>query len=41
MFSTENLKKGVTTVALVLIALAIHQKFISPMLVKKPTVAAK
>lgn len=41
MFSKENLKHAGTTVVVVLIALAIHQKFIAPMLVKKPVVAAK
>lgn len=41
MFSSENLKKAGTTLVVVLIALAVHQKFISPMLVKKPAIAAK
>ncbi len=41
MFSSENLKKAGTTLVVVLVALAIHQKFISPMLVKKPAIAAK
>lgn len=41
MFSKENLTKAGTTLVVVLIALAIHQKFVAPMLVKKPVIAAK
>jgi len=41
MFSTENLKKVGVTFVVVLAALAVHQKFIDPMLAKKPVVAAK
>ncbi len=41
MFSAENLKKAGTTLVVVLIALAVHQKFISPMLVAKPKPAVK
>lgn len=40
MFSKENLKLAGTVLVVTLAAMAIHQKFISPMLVKKP-VAAK
>ena len=40
MLSTENLKKAGMTLVIVMIALAVHQKFVSPMLVKK-AVAAK
>ncbi len=41
MFSTENLKRGVFTLAIVMVALAVHQKFVAPMLVKKPTTPTK
>lgn len=37
MFSADNLKRMVTTLAVVMVALAVHQKFVAPMLVKKPT----
>jgi hypothetical protein len=40
MFSTDNVKKMVSTLVIVMVALAVHQKFVAPMLVKKP-VAAK
>lgn len=40
MLSTESLKKGAMTLVIVMVALAVHQKFVAPMLVKKP-VAAK
>jgi hypothetical protein len=40
MFSTDNVKKMATTLVIVMVALAVHQKFVAPMLVKKP-VAAK
>ena len=40
MFTAESLKKGAMTLAIVMVALAVHQKFVSPMLVKK-AVAAK
>lgn len=36
MFSSESLKSAAKTLVVVLIALAIHQKFIAPQLVKKP-----
>lgn len=36
MPSTETLKKAGITLVVVMIALAVHQKFVSPMLVKKP-----
>lgn len=39
MLSTESLKKGAMTLVIVMVALAVHQKFIAPMLVKKPVVA--
>ena len=35
MFSTENLKKGAFTLAIVMVGLAVHQKFVAPLLVKK------
>jgi hypothetical protein len=35
MFSTDNLKKMGTTLVIVMVALAVHQKFVAPMLVKK------
>lgn len=41
MFTTENLKKGAFTLVIVMVALAVHQKFVAPMLVKKPIVPAK
>jgi hypothetical protein len=40
MFSTDNVKKMATTLVIVMVALAVHQRFVAPMLVKKP-VAAK
>lgn len=39
MFTKESVKKGVATVALVLVALAIHQKFIAPRIAGKKPVA--
>jgi hypothetical protein len=36
MFSTDNVKKMATTLVIVMVALAVHQKFVAPMLVKKP-----
>jgi len=36
MFTTENLKKAGLTLVVVMAALAIHQKFVAPMLVSKP-----
>jgi len=41
MFSADNLKKMGTTLVIVMVGLALHQKFVAPMLTKKPTVAAK
>lgn len=41
MFSSESLKKAGMTLAIVMVALVIHQKFVAPMLVKKPTTAPK
>jgi len=38
MFSTDNLKKMATTLVIVMVALAVHQKFVAPMLVKKAEV---
>ena len=35
MISAESAKKALGTLAIVMIALAVHQKFIAPMLVKK------
>ena len=40
MFSTENLKKAGTTLVIVLVALAIHQKFVAPKLAPKAVVKA-
>jgi hypothetical protein len=40
MPSIETLKKAGITLVIVMVALAVHQKFVSPMLVKK-AVAAK
>jgi hypothetical protein len=37
MFSADNLKRMVTTLAIVMVGLAVHQKFVAPMLAKKPT----
>ncbi len=39
MFTTENLKKMGTTLVIVMVALAVHQKFVAPMLTKKSAVA--
>jgi hypothetical protein len=39
MFSTDNVKKMATTLVIVMVALAVHQKFVAPMLVKKPLAA--
>jgi hypothetical protein len=36
MFSSESLKKAGMTLAIVMIALAVHQKYVAPLLVKKP-----
>ncbi len=41
MFTAENGKKLALVVVGTLIAMAIHQKFVSPLLVKKPTLATK
>ena len=41
MLSTESLKKGAMTLVIVMVALAVHQKFVAPMLVKKASPAAK
>ena len=41
MFSTENVKRMATTLVIVMVALAVHQKFVAPMLVKKASPAAK
>ncbi len=37
MFSADNLKKMTTTLVIVMVALAVHQKFVAPMLAKKST----
>jgi hypothetical protein len=39
MFSADNVKKMAVTFVVVIAALAVHQKFVSPMLVKKATPA--
>jgi hypothetical protein len=36
MFTAENTKKMVTTLVIVMVALAVHQKFVAPMLAKTP-----
>ena len=41
MLTVENGKKLVVIVIGGLIAMAIHQKFVAPLLVKKPALAAK
>ena len=38
MFTTENLKKGAFTLAIVMVALAVHQKFVAPRLAPKAKV---
>jgi hypothetical protein len=35
MFTSDNLKKMVTTLAIVMVALAVHQKFVAPMVTPK------
>ncbi len=37
MFTGDNVKRMVTTLAIVMVALAVHQKFVAPMLAKKAT----
>lgn len=34
MFSTENVKKMATTLVIVMVALAVHQKYVAPRLAK-------
>jgi hypothetical protein len=41
MFSSESLKKAGMTLAIVMVALAVHQKFVAPLLVKKAPVTPK
>jgi hypothetical protein len=41
MFSSESLKKAGMTLVIVMVALAVHQKFVAPMLVKKATTPTK
>ncbi len=37
MFTSENVKKMATTLVIVMVALAVHQKFVAPMIAgKKP-----
>lgn len=38
---SENVKKALVTLGIVMVALAVHQKFIAPMLVKKPAAPVK
>lgn len=38
MFSTENLKKMGTTLVIVMVALAVHQKFVAPMIASKKSI---
>lgn len=38
MFSTENLKKMGTTLLIVMVALAVHQKFVAPRISKATAV---
>lgn len=35
MFSGDNLKRMVATLAIVMVGLAVHQKFVAPLLAKK------
>lgn len=37
MFSADSLKKMATTLVIVMVGLAVHQKFVAPMLAKKAT----
>jgi len=39
MFTTDNVKKMATTLVIVMVALAVHQKFVAPRLAGKPTKA--
>jgi len=39
MFTIENLKKMGTTLVIVMVALAVHQKFVAPKLTKKSAIA--
>ena len=41
MFSSESLKKAGMTLVIVMVALAVHQKFVAPMLAKKSAPATK
>jgi len=41
MFSSDNLKKMATTLAIVLVALTVHQKFIAPRLAGSKPLAVK
>lgn len=41
MFSADNVKRMVTTLAIVMVALAVHQKFVAPMIAKKAAPATK
>ncbi len=40
MFSAENLKKAGVTLVIVMIALAVHQKYVAPRLSGKPATKA-
>ncbi len=41
MFSADNLKKMATTLAIVMVGLAVHQKFVAPLLTKKSATPIK
>jgi len=36
MFSADNVKKMATTLVIIMVALAVHQKFVAPRLAGKP-----
>jgi hypothetical protein len=38
MFSTDNVKKMMTTLVIVMVALAVHQKFVAPRIASKATI---
>jgi hypothetical protein len=41
MLSAENLKRAGVTLVIVMVALAVHQKFVAPMIAKKAAPATK
>jgi hypothetical protein len=38
MFSTDNVKKMMTTLVIVMVALAVHQKFVAPRIAGKAAI---